>query len=43
MKIRHDLAEENFSPIPGGVVVGGMWFGVGLFSKFKDRSKPINL
>ena len=32
MKFRHDLAEKKL--FPGGV---------GVFSKFKDRLKPINL
>ena len=36
MKILHDMAEKNVFPVGVG---GGGW----VFSKFKDRFKPINI
>ena len=40
MNIPHGLAEEKFVPGVGGIVWGLVGL-VGVFSKFKDRIKPI--
>ena len=40
MKIGHDFAEKKFVPASGRGRVGVGWL---VFSKFKDRFKPINM